>query len=360
MLRMERILSSTEQIRRPLTLLGNRFCLLFHFYLANYDIIRTIESAKLWQKLPKIKRTNIKISELSPNFVYTHFRFVNIAQLELLKEGFRIPNEMKASNGSKFTADELLLCGLYRLHYPNRFYDIGWVEIFGFDDATASKCFSLFLKFMIDNWSYLLLDNLTFRIPYFYECTLAIHRKLASLDVDFPLPHEPHGMRICGFIDNTIVATARPGSGPVKEGEGSARKSSLIQKTFYNGWKKTHGLKFQTLDLPNGMNAHVAGPFSCRRNDLYTLRVSKLNEKLKDLQRGNLIQCKVYGDSAYALLNLSHVRARPSAPYNTVQHTNAMSSLRECIEWNYSDLKQTWKFVHYSKNLRLLDMDVAP
>ena len=87
---------------------------------------------------------------------------------------------------------------------------------------------------------------------------------------DFPLPNERKGFRIFGFIDNTIIATGRPGGGPIKSGIGSERKNPLIQRLFYNGWKKCHGLKFQTIDLLNGMNAHVFGPLSCRHNDLYT------------------------------------------------------------------------------------------
>ena len=32
-------------------------------------------------------------------------------------------------------------------------------------------------------------------------------------------------------------------------------------------------MKWQTLDLPNGMNMHVWGPVSLRHNDIWTLEV---------------------------------------------------------------------------------------
>ena len=132
---------------------------------------------------------------------------------------------------------------------------------------------------------------------------------------------------------------------------------------FYSGWKKIHGLKYQTVDLPNGMNAHVYGPLSCRRNDLLCLGRSNLNEKLHELRRYRLIQYKVYGDSAYIPLTLSHVRARHSNAVNTPRErleNESMSSCRESIEWNYNDLKQYWKFIDFKKNLKLMDMPVVP
>ena len=131
---------------------------------------------------------------------------------------------------------------------------------------------------------------------------------------------------------------------------------------MYNGWKKCHGVKFQTIDLPNGMNAHVSGPYSCRRNDLYTLRISGINEKLRMLQNDAILQYKVYGDSAYLIINQSHIRARHSNNDNTpreIMENESMLSCRQSIEWNYNDLKQTWKFIDYSMNLKLLDMDVS-
>ena len=57
--------------------------------------------------------------------------------------------------------------------------------------------------------------------------------------------HFPVGHRniIVGFIDNTIRKTPRPGGGPRVNG---LRWHPLIQQAFYQGWKKCHGLKWQT------------------------------------------------------------------------------------------------------------------
>jgi hypothetical protein len=164
---------------------------------------------------------------------------------------------------------------------------------------------------------------------------MAIHAKLASFGCLFPLPHEPSGFRVFGFIDNTIIATSRPGTGPVESGPGSRRKNTLIQRSFYNGWKKCHGIKFQTIDLPNGMNGYISGPFSCRRNDLYTLNVSLTNEKFEELQNDQMIQYKAYGDSAYIIVSLTHISARHHNEHNSAREIFENLSLSSCRERNH-------------------------
>jgi hypothetical protein len=92
----------------------------------------------------------------------------------------------------------------------------------------------------------------------------AIRLKLEQLGCFFP----PGTFRVFAFIDNTMNATCRPGGGPARDGAHAPRNDPEIQRAWYNGWKKVHGLKWQTIDLPNGMNLKVDGPFSVRDNDL--------------------------------------------------------------------------------------------
>jgi hypothetical protein len=69
-------------------------------------------------------------------------------------------------------------------------------------------------------------------------------------------------------------------------------------------------MKWQTVDLPNGMNYHVWGAVSVRHNDMFTLRHSNINDIIAATQRGNLLQYSIYGDSAYAMFCKSHIRTR--------------------------------------------------
>ena len=48
-----------------------------------------------------------------------------------------------------------------------------------------------------------------------------------------------------GFIDGTVRPIARPGEN---------------QRVVYNGHKRAHALKFQSLALPNGMIGNMFGP----------------------------------------------------------------------------------------------------
>ena len=91
-----------------------------------------------------------------------------------------------------------------------------------------------------------------------------------------------------GFIDGTVRPVCRPGEN---------------QRAIYNGHKRVHSVKFQSVALPNGLVGHLYGPVEGRRHDSGMLASSGL---LQDLQRFSnspvtgLPMC-VYGDPAYPL-----------------------------------------------------------
>ena len=61
----------------------------------------------------------------------------------------------------------------------------------------------------------------------------AIHDKGAALENCF------------GFVDGTVRPISKPG---------------VNQRAVYNGHKRVHALKFQSLALPNGLIGHLFGP----------------------------------------------------------------------------------------------------
>ncbi len=67
---------------------------------------------------------------------------------------------------------------------------------------------------------------------------------------------------IFGFIDDSIDRVYVPFLGPDGDYEGAPRRVQYIdaQETVYSGWKK-HGIKVETVFLPNGINT-VFGPTS--------------------------------------------------------------------------------------------------
>ena len=166
------------------------------------------------------------------------FRFIDTSQLKRLLVGFQFP-ETVIVKGYKFRSEEILLIGLTRFCYPNRWSDM-------IDKFPSRKRWELhaavnyFLNFMIYNWGYLILNNREFWKPYLVKCAEAIRQKLATLPNEgyrqqHPPADEPNGFRIFGFIDNTMNATCRVGGGPLSDGEQAPRLPKEVQQAFWTG-----------------------------------------------------------------------------------------------------------------------------
>ena len=70
------------------------------------------------------------------------------------------------------------------------------------------------------------------------------------------------------------------------------------QESVYSGWKSLHGIKVETVLLPNGIST-VFGPVSARQNDRGTLNLSGLDRFLTLIQASLLpeLRCMLFGDS---------------------------------------------------------------
>ena len=85
----------------------------------------------------------------------------------------------------------------------------------------------------------------------------------------------------------TVRGTCRPGAN---------------QRVVYNGHKRVHGLKFQSVALPNGLIGNLYGPVEGRRQDAGMLKDSGLLNDLSRVgfnTRGEVLF--LYGDPAYPL-----------------------------------------------------------
>jgi hypothetical protein len=92
-------------------------------------------------------------------------------------------------------------------------------------------------------------------------------------------------LRNCiGFIDGTLRSICRP---------------MLCQELCYNGHKRKHCVKFQSLITPDGLFAQLYGPIEGRRHDLFLLHSSNLiddmNREIPDSPHGIfLVQSKIF------------------------------------------------------------------
>lgn len=303
--------------------------------------------------LVHIARRRRTIDSFTDEDIRLYFRFQNRNQMRRVKEAFRFPPVMISNCGVKFTGEEVLLCGIYRLAYPNRLGYDGWINIFGMVQSTASKACLLFYNFMWENWSYLMFKNEIFWMQYFPEFVECIRSKALSLGAVLPV-------NIFGFIDNTMNRTCRPGGGPAQDGENAPRNDPEIQRAFYNGWKKLHGFKWQTIDLPNGMHFNAMGPFSCRDNDLQTLDASGILIVMEELLRHFGFDAKMFGDSAYLVIHHGCLQARIENPTPQQQLINrVLGALRIIVEWDYGDAMTYFKTLDYAHILKMRKMPVA-
>ena len=180
-----------------------------------------------------------------------------------------------------------------------------------------------------NRFSYLLEEfNLPFLTPIkLEEYCRAIKRKGAALDNCF------------GFIDGTVRPVCRP----------------TVNQRMYNGHKKIHALKFQSVVIPNGIIGNMYGPIEGKCHDCALLRLSNLLTKLEQYAIStNGISLCLYGDPAYP------IRMHLQCPFRSIVFSpqqiafnTSMSQVRTAVEWVFGDITKWWAFTDFKKNLKL-------
>ncbi|PFX34475.1 hypothetical protein AWC38_SpisGene639 [Stylophora pistillata] len=141
-----------------------------------------------------------------------------------------------------------------------------------------------------------------------------------------------------GFIDGTVCPICRP---------------LQNQRIVYNGQKRVHSLKFQSIATPNDLIANLYGPVEGRRHDSGMLADSGVYNELarNSFDPAGHPLC-LYGDPAYPL------RVYLQAPFRNVVLTqqkedfnSSMSAVHPSVEWLFTDIINDFK-----KNLKI---DVA-
>ena len=90
---------------------------------------------------------------------------------------------------------------------------------------------------------------------------------------------------VWAFLDGTVRPICRPGK---------------YQRQAYNGHKRVHALKFQSVTTPDGIISHLTGPWAGKHHDGYLLSNSKLREQLEVYSHGpNREVLYIYGDPGY-------------------------------------------------------------
>ncbi len=165
---------------------------------------------------------------------------------------------------------------------------------------------------------------------------------------------------VFGFIDDSIERVCVPFSGPDGDFEEAPRKALYedAQRSVYNGWKKLHGIKVETIYLPNGIST-LFGPESARENDLATLNHSGLDSFLA------IVQSRVppvdrffgFGDGIFRGLNTikTYYRAATGAALTPLQRllNSAFRAARITIEKNYGLSSTVFKVCEHKNAYQL-------
>ena len=158
---------------------------------------------------------------------------VEKSDIPLLVEALGVTPLFKCRNGTICDGTEGLCIMLKRFAYPCRYSDM--IPIFGRSVPELSMISNEVLDWMyttyghrVTQWNHAILNPASLN-----TYADAIHNKGAALEHCF------------GFIDGTV----RPISRPVEN-----------QRIVYNGHKRVHALKFQSVVLPNGLVGHLYGP----------------------------------------------------------------------------------------------------
>jgi len=235
----------------------------------------TIADPSTVDKYHRPARTNRTIASFTRASSFNYFRF-HRNHLELLKTLLKFPEIVRFSNRSKMKGEEILLRGLYELCSGECQHKIA-DNLFGRHMSDQSRAFKWFINHIYDNFSNLVLNNLEwwYRNGFFTVSADAIESKMQL--------RSSYGKKRVGhFIDCNCLSTSVVGGGPTEDGANSARWHDNIQRAFYNGWKSVHGLKHQTVDNAFGCTVDTIGPTSLRRNDNTLLRLSNINDRMKE------------------------------------------------------------------------------
>ena len=182
--------------------------------------------------------------------VVAHFRFMKRG-IPRLRDALDLPNEITCHFYNDLVVDftEGLCIVLSRLAYPCRYVDM--VPLFGRSVPQFSMIFNQTIDLIDSSHKHRLSDlNQGWLSP---RCLIAfadlVHRKGASLD------------NIWGFIDGTVPTCCGP---------------KVNQRILYNGHKRLHTLKYQSVTTSSGMIANLFGPVEGKRHDSAILAMSGL------------------------------------------------------------------------------------
>jgi hypothetical protein len=151
---------------------------------------------------------------------------------------------------------------------------------------------------------------------------------------------------IWAFIDGTIRETCRP---------------TYFQERVYSGHKRCHGLKFQSIVIPDGFIALLYGPVAGSRHDGYMLDDSGMEDKLLEMFPPDCPNIyRIYGDPAYKMSRVIFTGFRTTVEGSIeAQWNSQMSAVRTAVEWMFNEIARQWRYLDFTSDQKIYREPVA-
>uniref|UniRef100_A0A7S2PXA2 DDE Tnp4 domain-containing protein n=1 Tax=Skeletonema marinoi TaxID=267567 RepID=A0A7S2PXA2_9STRA len=310
------------------------------------------------------------IESISSHQCYSWFG-VDQHQLQALYRHWRIPQHFRArSSRHRFEGEACFIIFMYHMIKGSPFTEMSL--IFGGDPRKMSPMFEAMVNHMYETFYHKISGtSMNQWIPQHLDlCRELMYNALSRgaieetvydndgnpVDVDLLLHHfDFDSFRPFGVMDDFAIRTARPG------GSTSRRQGFTddIQRVFYSGYFKDHGLKVQVVYLPMGLIGSVYVT-ELRQNDNGVQNMSGLNDYLLTLLRGRLVGGllpALYVDGIFANLPTILPRYRNPTPEQHLMNMR-MASLRQIIEHVFGDHRTRFRIFWTPQYLYIFNQGV--
>jgi DDE superfamily endonuclease len=311
-----------------------------------------------------------RIDDITEQDCFTWFSQNHVNMRRLLIH-LRVPDILtNQSNGAVYSGEECFLVWLYHMTKGSPFTEMARF-VFGGDPRRLSEMNDLYIH-QVYNTFYNKISGTS--LNQWLPDKMNLCRELICDSVSSGAIEEIHmddgqvidrqwilhrfeyaSFRVFGFLDDFALPTARPGNS-------ASRREGFyddIQRAFYSGYLRKHGLKAQVVFLPIGLIGSIFIT-ELRQNDNGVLNMSGLNDYLCWLLSGHLIRglfpC-LYCDGIFAIHSTilpRYVNPTPEQIYMNLK----FASERQCIEHCFSDHRARFKLFSVSHYFHLFDSGV--
>ena len=275
--------------------------------------------------MPIIPDIRHNLNNLSQSDCHSAFRFDH-EEIKRIVGMLPFPDILITEHRDRVHLLEAFSIFCRRLCYPNRWCDLH--KEFGRSTSALSRIFNLVLD--------LIVSRVRARV-LFYPLEQSRYDEYLQCFVRKGADPE---LRIVAVLDAKKLMCCRP---------------MHFQRTQYDRHKKGHGLKFQTLEGPDGLGISCARAFDGRRGDGFIFRQSNL----ENFWRSHPIATnyRKLADSAYPTTNwtLSLFKRLPGQNLPPDRHAfnSTYSPMRTCVEWGYEKVVRHWAYIDFKKQMKI-------